>query len=86
MIEQEDYDKLWDEHLAAREEIAELRECLLGAYECMSSLNNFVLLALNHPEAKEHGIWRKAIFQYLARLQKNLAKGIETPETTSDED
>jgi len=82
---QEEYDKLWDDLLADQDEAADLRECIRGAYECMSSLNELILLALNHPRAKEHGIWRKAIFQFLARLQKNLAKGIETYETTDDE-
>lgn len=79
--ELDEYNGLYDELIQARDEVAEMRECLLGAYECMSSVNNFTLLLLNHPDSKEHHLWRKGLFQYLARLQKNLARGIEQTES-----
>ena len=80
-----EFEQLWDDLIASRDEVADLRECINGAYECMDSVNNFLLLMVNHPDSKEFSIWRKAIFQYLARLQKNLARGIEREETTDDD-
>lgn len=84
MVELNEYEKLWDDLITARSEIADLRLSLIDLNEGMSTLVNYTNLCLDHPEAKEHRIWRRALLQNLERVQMIAAKAVATEETATD--
>lgn len=63
-----------EEHRKAIDELA----------ECLELVIKFTDLCLNHPEAKEHRVWRKGLYMALERAQKILYKRLKDVEDKED--
>ncbi len=84
MIELSEHEQLWDNLITARSEIADLRLSLIDLNEGISTLVNYTNLCLDHPEASEHRLWRRALLQNLERVQMIAAKAVAIEETETD--
>jgi hypothetical protein len=84
---QSDYDALWDEHIeltdekfSLQNELVTLRALTADHLEAMNMISNLATNCIDMPEAKEHRIWRRGLFEGIYRVQKNLARALEEPE------
>jgi len=63
-----------------KEKYEEAMATLDTTFEAIDTIVNYTHLVLNHPNAKEWGIWRRGLLQSLKRVQKNLAESLEIEE------
>lgn len=69
--ELEEYDTLWDENI-------QLYTTLGDTFDALEMIVDLTHKCLDHPEAKEHRIWRNGLLQALAAVQEQVAETIAT--------
>ena len=70
----EEYDTLWDENI-------QLYTTLRDTFDALEVIVDLTHKVIDHPEAKEHHIWRKGLLQALAAVQEQVAETIATTST-----
>ena len=66
-----EYDTIWDENI-------QLYTTLRDTFDAMEMIVDLTNKCLDHPEAKEHRIWRNGLLQALAAVQEQVAETIAT--------
>ncbi|MEE9401618.1 MAG: hypothetical protein V3V47_00315 [Desulfobacteria bacterium] len=64
-----------------KEELERQQSLIDQCFEGMETAIHFAQLVLDHPNAKEWGIWRRALMQNLDEVQWKLAEALEVEVT-----